>query len=213
LEEKQKRIPRQPKGKLTPYKRKVIEEYLRDFNGAQALRRVGYKGKRIYERAYAILHEDVVQEEIARRVEMELNAIGVHSRQVLIELARVGFSDIRKIFNPDGTLKPIKEIDDDTAAALARIERLERYVGRGEDRFLAGRSTKVRLFDKVKALEILAKHLKLFGEEKEAEKVKIQVLIKGRDVPFDNVIEGSDRPSLTRGIDGKPIDPDQSHQT
>jgi phage terminase small subunit len=186
LEEERKRIPRQPRGKLTPYKRKVIEEYLKDFNGAGALRRVGYKGKRIYERAYAILHEDVVQDEIAQRVEMELAAIGVHSRRVLIELARIGFSDIGKIFNPDGTIKPITEIDEKTRAAIASIEVLEIWTGKGENRIKIGETKKIKLRDSVEALKTLAKHLKLTGEDKEGEKkVKVQVLIRGRDVPLD----------------------------
>ena len=50
--------------------------------------------------------------------------------RVLKEIARPAFLDIRKAFNADGSLKPIHDLDDDTAAAIAGLEVSEI---RGED--------------------------------------------------------------------------------
>jgi phage terminase small subunit len=42
--------------------------------------------------------------------------------RVLQELARIAFFDPRKLFNHDGSLKDITELDADTAAAIASVE-------------------------------------------------------------------------------------------
>lgn len=42
--------------------------------------------------------------------------------RVLQELARITFFDPRKLYNPDGTLKKLHDLDDDTAAAIASVE-------------------------------------------------------------------------------------------
>ena len=39
--------------------------------------------------------------------------------QWLAQVARIAFADVRGLFNPDGTLKPIACIDDDLALALS----------------------------------------------------------------------------------------------
>ena len=38
------------------------------------------------------------------------------------EIAKLAFLDIRRAFNPDGSLKQINELDPETAAAVAGIE-------------------------------------------------------------------------------------------
>ena len=44
--------------------------------------------------------------------------------RVLKELARIGFADIRKLFNEDGSLKRFQDMDDDSAAALSGVQTL-----------------------------------------------------------------------------------------
>ncbi len=68
--------------------------------------------------------------------------------RILKELARVALSDARKLYNPDGSLKPVGEWDDDTAAAVASVE-------------LAGSANKVRLWNKPAALKTAMEHLRL----------------------------------------------------
>jgi hypothetical protein len=42
--------------------------------------------------------------------------------EVLREFTKVGRSDVRRLFSELGALKPIHELDDETAAAIASIE-------------------------------------------------------------------------------------------
>jgi phage terminase small subunit len=77
------------------------------------------------------------------------------------ELARVCFSDVRKLCNPDGSLKKVNELDADTAAAVASFEVDEVEVG---DKVVR-RTIKVKLWDKNAALEKAIKHLGLYERE------------------------------------------------
>ena len=68
--------------------------------------------------------------------------------RLMAQIALVAFADVRRLFNPDGTLKPICELDDDTAAALS-VE-----VEDGS----AKRTAKLKI-DRVAALTLLGKYL------------------------------------------------------
>ncbi len=152
--------------KITQKQRLFISEYQVDFNGTQAAIRAGYNPKTASEQAYQLLHKTSVNEALRREIEERLQAIGVRAERVLAELAKVGFSDIRRLYREDGSLKPPKEWDDDMAAAISGVETFEEFQGRGKDRKYIGTTKKVRVFDKVRALEILGKHLGIFPTDK-----------------------------------------------
>lgn len=152
--------------KITEKQRLFISEYQVDFNGTKAVIRAGYSPKRASEMAYQLLQIPTVRQALDRAMEERLRKIGVHADRVLTEIARVAFSDLRKLYNEDGSLKLPSEWDDDEAAAIAGVEVLEEFSGRGEDRTLVGFTKKVRVFDKIKALELLSKHLGIIGNGK-----------------------------------------------
>lgn len=79
--------------------------------------------------------------------------------RVLREIARLAFSDPRRLFDEEGNLKPVHELDDDTAAAVESIDVsvLPRSSGGHQTR-------KVKLWDKKSALAKLGEHLGLFKE-------------------------------------------------
>jgi len=85
---------------------------------------------------------------------------------VLEELAKIGFSDIRKLFTPGGHLLPPNDMDDDIAACLSSIEVTTRKVRGGDDDEVETVS-KVRLWDKRAALVDIGKHLGMFKERVE----------------------------------------------
>jgi phage terminase small subunit len=81
--------------------------------------------------------------------------------RVLKELGRLAFLDIRKAFNSDGSLKPIHELDDETAAAIAGLEVSEIMAGENS----IGSLKKIRLSDKKGALELIGRHLKMWNDK------------------------------------------------
>ena len=93
---------------------------------------------------------------------------------VIKELAKIAFLDIRKLYTENGQLKNISDIDSDTAAAISSLETLEEYEDYGDDREKIGDTQKVKLLDKIKALELLGRHLGIFND-------KIDVNVKEKE--------------------------------
>jgi len=153
------------KHKISPKRRIFIEEYLKDFNGTEAAKRAGYAPNSAYDHAFRLLKRDDIQQEIETRLQKRLEKIGVTKDRVLQEIARLAFGDTRKLFRKDGSLLMPNEWDDDTAAAVAGMEITEEYGGRGEERALTGYTKKVKQWEKTRALELLGRHLKLFGDK------------------------------------------------
>ena len=89
--------------------------------------------------------------------------------RVLLELGRIGFSDLRKVFTDAGHLRDPSTWDADTAAAISSIKIVTRPAG-GVD--ADGNKEiehvhEIKLWDKNSALEKLAKHLGMFIERHE----------------------------------------------
>jgi len=162
--------------KLTKKQKLFVAEYQKDWNATRAAIVVGYKEHRASEIACRLVKKSQVQEAIEKAMAERLRKIGVHSERILTEVARVGLSDLRKLYNEDGSLKLPHEWSDEAAAAIAGVEVLEEFIGKGKARTLVGHTKKVRVFDKVRALELLSKNLGIIGngkhhDEDEAEDV------------------------------------------
>lgn len=68
--------------------------------------------------------------------------------------------DIRRLFDSEGHLKSIVELDIETAAAVASFETVRRRNANGEYEEMH----RVRLWDKIRALELLWKHQEIFSD-------------------------------------------------
>lgn len=99
---------------------------------------------------------------IAARRSVLQDRLEITTDRVLRERARLAFFDVRKLFNDDGSPKPINELDDDTAAAIAGLEVAEIWEGSGDNRHFVGYLKKYKLTDKSASLTALEKHLGLY---------------------------------------------------
>lgn len=120
-----------------------------------------------------------VRERVQELTEAMLKAGDITAQRVMLELGRVAFADIRKVFDEKGQLIPIHELDDDAAASIAGIEHETRSkqvkgkkvmnlaTGEMEDEVIITnvRTAKIKRFNKDAALGTLAKHFKLVGDE------------------------------------------------
>ncbi len=97
---------------------------------------------------------------------MAVGRLAISNERVLKEIARLALFDPRNLFRDDGTPKPINELDDDTAAAIAGLEVLEEFEGEGKSRVFVGYTKKYKVADKNAALEKLCKHLGLYAPQK-----------------------------------------------
>ncbi len=122
-----------------------------------------------------LLAEEKIQARIRELNEAMLKASDITAQRVMLELARVAFGDVRGIVDESGRLKPIRELDDDTAATIAGVEVETRYerdgtetdlaTGEEKPRFVAVQTAKVKRYDKNPALSILARHFKIVDNE------------------------------------------------
>lgn len=101
-----------------------------------------------------------IQDLIAQR----MHAAGVTAERTKREIARVAYADVRKIFNEDGQLLPIHEIDDDTAAAITSITVQKKNIGTVRIPEYVD-TIKIKFASKMDALGLLAKHFKLVNDE------------------------------------------------
>ena len=85
--------------------------------------------------------------------------------RVLEELRRVGFANVRGLFQPDGQLKPVTDWSDEQLAAVSSMD----IVTVDRENAPPARVHKLRLWNKVAALDTLAKHFGLLKEKVELE--------------------------------------------
>lgn len=106
--------------------------------------------------------------------------VEVQADDVLRELMRLGYSDIRGLFKADGAMKDPSDWPDDLARAIASVEVDEIYEGSGPSRKWIGYTKKVRLWNKGQSLDLLAKHKQLTSQKIEITgKLTLEDLVAG----------------------------------
>lgn len=153
---------------LTIKQEKFCQKYIELEGNASEAYRQSYDCKNsgeatINNEAYLLLQNP----DIALRIkELEGLHLARHKTtidRVVAEYAKLAFLDARKAFYPDGSLKPLNELDDETAAAIAGLEIEEKIIG--EETF--ARIKKIKLADKKGSLDSLAKYLSMFVDKVE----------------------------------------------
>lgn len=137
---------------------RFCQEYMIDMNATQAAIRAGYSE----DSAYSIGSENLSKPEISDYLEVlrkrAADAADVSKDRIIQELKRVAFFDIRQIYGVDGGLKPIRELDDDTAAVVVSVKSYEEKTADEEDPTI-GIVREVKIADKLKAIDTLNKML------------------------------------------------------
>lgn len=141
--------------RLTDKQKRFISEYLVDLNATQAAIRAGYSAKTAQAIGTENLSKPLIQAALQDAMEKRARRTEITQDRVLLELARIGFCDPRKLFDDDGNPLSVSAIDDDTAATISLLD-----VDVTTDEYgTVTRSKRYRFNDKIKALELLAKHL------------------------------------------------------
>lgn len=167
---------------LTDKQARFVEEYLVDLNATQAAIRAGYSARTAEQQGPRLLGNAGVAAAIREAQARRSARTEVTQDRVLQELARIGFADIRKAVrwgasvavpwagdarnaddvDADGEAYKVHHpialidadaIDPDTAAAIAEVA-------------LTKEGLRVKLHDKLGALDKIAKHLGLYAPER-----------------------------------------------
>ena len=146
---------------MTPKKFRFVEEFLIDLNAAAAARRAGYSQNAAASEGSRLLMDVDVSDAIQIAMEARQERTLISQDRVIEELARIAFGDQRKIasWNSDGvTLVDSALLTDAEAAMVAEVV---------ETRTKDGGTMRVKFHDKIKALELLGKHLGMWKDKVE----------------------------------------------
>jgi phage terminase small subunit len=136
--------------------RAFAREYLIDLNGKAAAIRAGYKPSTADNVACGLLKKPEIAALVAQGTERRAAKKRITADRVMEELGRVAFADIRNFIDwgPEGVkLRRKTVLDAYDAAAIADVE------GKGSN----GKIGRLKLYDKLAALNALAKHLGMIG--------------------------------------------------
>lgn len=147
---------------LTEKQKRFVAEYLVDLNATAAAKRAGYSEKTAYSTGQRLLKDAEIQNAV-QEAKLDLGKrTGVRQEDVIEEIRRLAFFDIRKMFDKDGKPLDISELDGDTAAALVGLDVQD--IKDAESGDFLGYVKKYKMADKLKALELLGKHIGLFDK-------------------------------------------------
>lgn len=160
-------MPRK-KPDLTPKEQIFVREYLVDGNATRAAIAAGYSQASASVMGSKLLRKGKVAEELGKLRAKLLSKLEINAQRVLEGLAELAFFDPRKMFNEDGSMKRVTELDDMTVHALdgLHVEKLFKHFGKGQAEEV-GTITRVRLADRGLNLERLGRHFKLFTDKLE----------------------------------------------
>ncbi len=140
---------------MTPRQQRFVEEYLLDLNAHQAALRAGYSPRTARQIATQLLRKPAIAEAIRQAMAARAERMRVSADRVIQELARVAFADIGRFLEADGvTLKNLDRIPADDRAAVQEVATAGK----------TGAVLRLRLHDKLRALDGLARHLGLYGK-------------------------------------------------
>jgi hypothetical protein len=137
---------------LTPKQALFCDEYFKDFNATKAALRAGYSAETALSGYLMTLPK--IKCHLQQRGAEAAEAAQVTHQMLLAELKTVGFARMSHFFGADGKPKPMHEVDEDTKAALLNYTVREEKNG--------ATTIKIRMNNKLSALDKLAKHLKFY---------------------------------------------------
>ena len=159
--------------RLTAKQKKFVEEYLIDLNATQASIRAGYS----VDSAGSIGEENLRKPEIANAISVKMaqrsKRTGVNQDRVVEELAKMAFVNMGDLVDTDsGSI-----LEDATQEDLASVESIKvkefptKDGGKGVEK-------EVKVASKLKALELLGKHLGMWNDKFDVN-VTLPVVISG----------------------------------
>ena len=150
---------------LTPKQQRFVVEYRIDQNATQAAIRAGYSKKTASSQGERLLRHVEIAAAVGKQEATHLAKLEITAERVLQEIARLAFYDPRAFYHDDGSVKPMSALSADEAACLAQFDVILANIDAGDGK--RDRMHRIKLADKLRALELLAKRFGLVKEQVE----------------------------------------------
>lgn len=158
---------------LTEKQKRFCQEYVIDLNATQAAIRAGYSENSANEQGCQNLAKLNIQEYISQLQQSKSEELNITQNQVLKELMKVAFGDVKNYFDDLGRLIDINELENDVSGSIKSVTvQQEKTELKGES-FISSSLKKIESYDKLKALEIINKMLGFYAKDNEQRKPEI----------------------------------------
>lgn len=143
------------------------KEYMKDWNCTQAAIRAGYSKQTASVQAVDLLKKPNVSEFIQELVDAKEYRSIVTTDRVLIEFGRIAFNDVSQALDSEGNLKPLKDWPQELKSSIASLQ-WDNVVRKAKDggEEIVTKLKSVKFWDKNKALDMSARHLGMFMEDR-----------------------------------------------
>lgn len=135
--------------KLNSRQELFAREYVVDYNATQAAIRAGYAPSGAEANGSKLTRLDKVRDLISKFQKEKAEMAQVDAQQVIAGLTKIAFADHREMYDEDGRMLDPAKFPGSIAAAVAGVE---------QTKF----GLRVKLNDRLRALELLGKHLGMF---------------------------------------------------
>lgn len=144
---------------LTQKQKRFVEEYLIDLNATQAAIRAGYSPDTAQQMGSENLSKPVIRNAIEKAMAQRSKRTGINQERVIMEIAKLAFLNPADVIDWEAATVKTDALPEDTACiASIKVKTIPTEDGDITER-------EVKTYDKLKALELLGKHLGIFTEK------------------------------------------------
>lgn len=159
--------------KLTEKQQRFVDEYLIDLNATQAAIRAGYSVKTADKQGWQLLEKTRIAEAISEKMAERSRRTGINQDRVVLELAKIALVKMTDIVDSQGKIKDSATEDDLACIESIKYKESESDTGSSVER-------EVKISSKLKALELLGKHLGMWNDRLDVN-LNVPVVISGED--------------------------------
>jgi len=133
----------------------------RPHNAAAAAIAAGFAPKSAKQRAHLFMRDPLILARIKVLIEEKHKALHMDVDEILARAAMLARVDVRALFDENGLMRKLTDLEEEHSVAIAGVEVTETYTGTGKKREKTGEVKRVKLRDPLPAIRLLAEHKKL----------------------------------------------------
>lgn len=145
---------------MTKKQKRFADEWLIDLNGTQAAIRAGYSPDTAASIASENLRKPEIEKYIAKAMAERSRRTGVNQDRVVQELAKIAFVKMTDVVDSEGRIREDASEEDLSCIEAIKCKKSDTDTGSSEER-------EVKVASKLKALELLGKHLGMWNDKLE----------------------------------------------